>query len=173
MGTDGLTGLPRIDALAAALTETPATAVFVDVDGMVWVNAADGVLEGDEVLRANAGCIRDRAVRHRGVAARVGGDEFIVMLPHGTTEEGSQVALDIMSDVDALQIRIGRREGWQCPFDTLGVSTLVFPLTPPMTEDRRRLVENLSYALWEAKTAAGSKDRVAGVVDAVRPAPTR
>ncbi|MGK5678408.1 diguanylate cyclase domain-containing protein [Actinoplanes sp. URMC 104] len=81
---DPLTGLPNRrrmqDELDASLSEEPVAVLFVDLDGFKPVNDAYGHEAGDELLRQVAerlsGCVRERDV-----LARVGGDEFVVLMP--------------------------------------------------------------------------------------------
>jgi diguanylate cyclase (GGDEF)-like protein len=85
--TDPLTGLPNRrglhNALALALPMSGATqlvAVFViDLDGFKPVNDQYGHDVGDELLVAVAGRLQN-LVRTHDVVARVGGDEFVIMV---------------------------------------------------------------------------------------------
>jgi diguanylate cyclase (GGDEF)-like protein/PAS domain S-box-containing protein len=85
---DQLTGLPNREALrrhlrtefAEATADGSVVAVgLIDLDGFKGVNDASGHGAGDEVLRAVAGRIR-RSIRPADHAARIGGDEFIVVI---------------------------------------------------------------------------------------------
>jgi diguanylate cyclase (GGDEF)-like protein len=87
--TDPLTGLANHRAfqerlraeLARAARHGHSVAVaMVDVDNFKAVNDAGGHAVGDEVLRAVAGVLREH-LRVEDVLARVGGDEFAVLLP--------------------------------------------------------------------------------------------
>lgn len=75
---DVLTGLPNRTGLARTIeTETIFAIVAIDLDGFKDINDTLGHAAGDELLRVLA----DRLVTvigHRGVLARVGGDEFAI-----------------------------------------------------------------------------------------------
>ena len=86
---DDLTGLPRrallIDRLQEALKRgardhTAGALLFVDLDHFKQINDQHGHAAGDAVLRWVADRLRT-AVRASDTAARVGGDEFVVLLP--------------------------------------------------------------------------------------------
>jgi diguanylate cyclase (GGDEF)-like protein len=91
--TDELTGLPTRGGLQQALEQALARAaraslvvgvMFIDLDGFKQVNDSGGHDAGDEVLRAVARRLR-AAVRECDFVARVGGDEFVVVLESVTS----------------------------------------------------------------------------------------
>lgn len=67
---------------------TPLSVLMVDLDGLKTINDQQGHAAGDCVLRHVAGRIA-RVLRQFDGAARVGGDEFVVMLP-ATNLRGAQ-----------------------------------------------------------------------------------
>ncbi|MEO6983838.1 MAG: GGDEF domain-containing protein [Paralcaligenes sp.] len=75
----------------------PASIIIIDLNGLKMVNDALGHASGDDLLR-RFGEVLDAAVTKPGCAARIGGDEFAILLPL-TDEEG---ATDIMEEVVAL-----------------------------------------------------------------------
>ena len=91
-GSDGVTGLPRGPRFESLLQHElrqrrrRVSVVFLDLDGFKAVNDAHGHARGDEVLRTMA--IAARSVLRRGdVLARIGGDEFALMLVDASPEE--------------------------------------------------------------------------------------
>jgi diguanylate cyclase (GGDEF)-like protein len=88
LATDELTGLPTRGGLQQALEQALArglrhdqvvSVMFVDLDGFKQVNDSGGHDAGDEVLRTVARRLR-AAVRECDFVARVGGDEFVVVV---------------------------------------------------------------------------------------------
>ncbi len=92
---DPLTGLANRAGLEEYLGSLPPSTeigiVALDLDGFKAVNDASGHAAGDEVLRVVAGRIR-RSIRPSDQAARIGGDEFVVVItmpPSGASLSGA------------------------------------------------------------------------------------
>lgn len=64
----------------------PATLLMFDLDGFKLINDRFGHIEGNRALVAFAKTLR-RVFRASDIVARVGGDEFCVLLPHATVHE--------------------------------------------------------------------------------------
>jgi diguanylate cyclase (GGDEF)-like protein/PAS domain S-box-containing protein len=86
---DSLTGLPNRHRLRAELQAAIERAageggglalLYIDLDGFKRVNDRGGHAVGDRLLRELAGRMQ-RVVRQNDLVARVGGDEFVVLLP--------------------------------------------------------------------------------------------
>ena len=81
---DGLTGLPNRDQMQSAIeagiaSGRPFGIVFLDLDDFKRVNDERGHAAGDHVLQCVAQRIAN-SIRDRDLAARIGGDEFVVFL---------------------------------------------------------------------------------------------
>ena len=107
--TDGLTGLANRAGFDAALeharatverTDEPLSLVALDLDGFKAVNDRDGHAAGDRVL-VEAARAWTGALRERDVLARVGGDEFCVVLPGADDEEAGEVAARLVAATPA------------------------------------------------------------------------
>jgi diguanylate cyclase (GGDEF)-like protein len=102
-GTDDLTGLAnrrsfnevlRTFAAAAQRHYSPLSLLLLDIDNFKEINDTYGHKRGDDALRALADVLRSR-VRASDLIARVGGDEFAVVLPQTTSAEAASVAREL------------------------------------------------------------------------------
>jgi diguanylate cyclase (GGDEF)-like protein len=75
--------------------------LMIDVDNFKILNDTLGHAAGDDLLKAVGQLIRS-AIRGEDVGFRCGGDEFVVLLPHSSTEAGRALADRLTSLVDAL-----------------------------------------------------------------------
>lgn len=80
--------------------------VMMDLDGMKGINDRLGHSCGDAVLQAVSSTLQ-AAVRDRDSIARMGGDEFCILLPDADLQEAVTVAERVRSQIDALAIRYG------------------------------------------------------------------
>lgn len=113
---DGLTGLSNRRYLdeylgtewkRAARELNDFSVLMIDVDNFKKFNDGHGHLAGDEVLKQVADAVRRALHRPADLAARFGGEEFVVVLP-GTTLAGAQVMGDrICRSVEALKVAHG------------------------------------------------------------------
>lgn len=78
--------------------DPPLSAVFVDLDDFKHINDNHGHSTGDLVLTATANAIR-LSVRPTDIVARIGGDEFLVLLPGATEDNALMVGQRICAAV--------------------------------------------------------------------------
>jgi diguanylate cyclase (GGDEF)-like protein len=114
--SDALTGLSNRRGFALLGTQVvqvakrmgfPVTLLFVDLDGMKAVNDSLGHAEGDRLLK-DATAVLEATFRGSDVIARVGGDEFCVLLT-GTAAEGVGDAIDRLEQAVAERNGAGDR----------------------------------------------------------------
>jgi len=114
---DALTGLPnrtavfgRLSAAVAAGGRNRIGLCYLDLDGFKAVNDRYGHDAGDELLVTVAGRIGRVARAHGTLAARIGGDEFVVLAEFSPGVAGMiALAADILAEVNRpVALRIGR-----------------------------------------------------------------
>jgi diguanylate cyclase (GGDEF)-like protein len=165
--TDPLTGLANRRSFDSALTQAWRAAVgdrswvalaMVDIDYFKAFNDAAGHLEGDRCLTGVAGAIGHQ-VRHAGdLAARFGGEEFVVLMPATELETAHQVADRLRAAVAGMRIPHPGRKGSEMVTVSVGVAAMrpAIPGTKP--ED---LIAAADAALYEAKGAGRNRVMVA------------
>ncbi|RKD33448.1 hypothetical protein BET03_09355 [Thermohalobacter berrensis] len=76
----------------------PITIVSTDMDGLKLVNDTLGHSKGDEILKNYAKVLK-RSVRQSDILARIGGDEFVIILPYTDEESGEKVLKRIRENI--------------------------------------------------------------------------
>jgi diguanylate cyclase (GGDEF)-like protein len=155
--SDPLTGLANRTLFLRRVEESlarpsgMATVLFLDLDDFKAINDRAGHAAGDAVLVAAAGRI-EASVRPDDVAARMGGDEFAVLLEDVDDHHGEQVAgriLDLLAepvtvDGEALWVR-----------SSVGIATAAAG-----SLDAGELLRQADVAMYRAKDAGKSQVRV-------------
>jgi diguanylate cyclase (GGDEF)-like protein/putative nucleotidyltransferase with HDIG domain len=120
--TDYLSGLPnarslflRLDSELARCRRNgePLCVVVCDLNGFKQVNDHLGHLEGNRVLKSMADTLRNQC-REYDYVARMGGDEFVLLLPgigaeliEGRTEELRRIAVETARPVESVSMSVG------------------------------------------------------------------
>jgi diguanylate cyclase (GGDEF)-like protein len=115
---DTLTGMLNLRAFRALLYrehELRARAarggygiLIVDMDELKQLNDAHGHQTGNRAITTVAGAIQ-RAIRTSDIAARYGGDEFVLFLPEATPEVAETVAQRVRNNVYKSMFPVGER----------------------------------------------------------------
>lgn len=135
--------------------------LLLDLDGFKYVNDTFGHSAGDELLTRVAGALR-ATLREVDVTARIGGDEFAVILPDTDLEGGRRVAAKLVEGVRAAgQVVRGGRHAEVTT--SVGVTTI----TGTEGQDAEELLVEADIAMYEAKD--DGKNRAAVYERARRP----
>ncbi len=108
---DPLTGLRTArDGLRNELVAHGPACCLVDVDGLIWVNDQYGHPEGDRVLAVVAQYLVASVADHGAPVFRVGGDEFLALLPPLDRGVVWEIATGLVAGVRALEIPYRRTD---------------------------------------------------------------
>lgn len=165
---DALTGLSNrmglADAVDARLVAAngiamPQALLFIDLDGFKAVNDTHGHAAGDGLLKMVAGRLI-RMLPPDGLAARIGGDEFVVLTPASTPAHASEFGDRLVAVISA-------------PYDLgdgisarIGVSVGV-ALAPEHGAGLADLLAVADAALYEAKSRGKSRCCLASTATSV------
>lgn len=126
----------------------PLSLVAVDIDHFKQLNDRHGHPTGDAALRAVAELLAS-SVRKVDTVARVGGEEFMILLPRADVDEAGAVAEKLRLAVAAAVLPGGADQ----PGGHLTVSLGVAELTLSESDDGESLIERADQALYAAKHA--------------------
>ena len=159
---DPLTGLPNrallLERVTAAMeatlvTERKVGLIYLDLDGFKQVNDSYGHSEGDALLIAVANFLSD-AVREEDTVARIGGDEFVVLIPSMARED---MADDLANRILGAVIRAAASRGL---FGIVTVSAGVTYYEPDDEIGLEQLMRQADHAMYLAKEAGKNQVRV-------------
>jgi len=149
--TDPLTGLSNrrhfFEHFESELYRQPSrlAIILIDIDHFKRVNDAYGHQVGDGVLIDFAAVVR-RSVRKSDMVARVGGEEFAVLLPEAGLDDALAVAESIRKNVSEAPFRLGDDPDGRVTC-SLGAGAVALPPRPRA----ELLYRQADDALYEAK----------------------
>ncbi|GIW76773.1 MAG: diguanylate cyclase response regulator [Phycisphaerae bacterium] len=127
------------------------SAVMIDLDGYKQLNDTFGHAFGDQLLVLGSKIIQSN-LRRGDVAARYGGDEFVLLLPHASAAEAERVVERIRQEFKTVTAQMLKRP--------LGVSMSIgiASLSTCRSASADELMASADTALYKAKEAG--RDRV-------------
>ena len=162
--TDALTGLPNRRAIAdtvrrmlaqAGRTATPLAAVAIDLDHFKRINDHFGHDKGDDALAAAAQTLGG-TLRASDFVGRMGGEEFLALLPDTELEGALQAAENLRAAVAGITVA-----GVDVPI-TASFGVAVFPEDGP---DADHLLRRADRALYAAKDRGRNRVEAAATVE--------
>ena len=163
---DPLTGLPNRRLLDSRIEQALANSarhgslgalMFLDLDRFKQINDELGHAAGDELLKAVADRLR-QVTREGDTAARMGGDEFILMLenlspvPEDATRQATDVGRKLLQALNAPYLL-----GGQACHNTPSIGITLFGL---VREEADKVLQRADTALYAAKHAGRNCLRV-------------
>jgi diguanylate cyclase (GGDEF)-like protein len=149
--TDALTGLPNRAAFEQLISDVPAgqhySMMAIDLDDLKFVNDTLGHAAGDKRITQVARAVQG-ALRGGDAVARIGGDEFAVLLLKADRQSATDVAERILARVQSM-----------CGAPDAGISIGI--ATGDDRFDHETVLNAADRAMYEAKQYGGSRFAVA------------
>jgi len=177
---DNLTGLYNDRYLHIALSQAIEKAttqgsdlavLFLDLDFFKRVNDTHGHLAGSQVLREFGSVLKETIGERKNIAARYGGDEFVLVLPDASLREAVDLSESIRShlparvfcsEVGEIQTEPLNLSGLTC---SIGVATLqrhIADEQQPLDQTKGTLLRLADAAMYVAKETGRNRTAVAG-----------
>jgi diguanylate cyclase (GGDEF)-like protein len=122
--------------------------ILLDLDFFKAYNDHHGHLAGDECLKRVARTLQHAVRRPGDMAARFGGEEFLVLLPGTDPAAALAIAEEVRQRVLALALPHGHSDAAAVVSLSAGVASL----KPTAAGDAQRLVDQADQALYRAKS---------------------
>ena len=138
---------------SALRSDQPLSLLMLDVDHFKRLNDSLGQPAGDEILRTFSQILCGRARRPRDLVARLGGDQFAILLPETTPQSAAAIATTIHVDLANLSTCTSASAA-VAPFTaSIGIHTVPAGSDPTAAE----VVERADAALYQAKQAGRNR----------------
>jgi diguanylate cyclase (GGDEF)-like protein len=173
--TDHLTGVPNARAFEIHLAQqleragreqTQVGVLVCDLDGFKQVNDRFGHLKGNEVLQSVAKGLRETC-RSSDYLARMGGDEFVIVVPNFQGDYSAQLERLRTAAVRAGQLASGE----SCLSMSVGVA--IYPVDGVNAESLIAEADRRMYQLKQQSKLQGDQDNASGHPDALSGVPPR
>jgi diguanylate cyclase (GGDEF)-like protein len=157
---DALTRLPNRQLLLDRLESTLARArraatgfalLYLDLDKFKQVNDRFGHAAGDQLLQEVAARIR-HCMRETDTVARIGGDEFVVLLEHVVLADDAALVADKIRDALTQPVMIGEHIVQTCP--SIGIA-----MYPDHGDSAQQLLKHADQAMYTAKKRRADGER--------------
>jgi diguanylate cyclase (GGDEF)-like protein len=170
-----LLGLTRFDAMTGALNHTetnlrceneaerslrthkPFAILEIDIDHFKNVNDRHGHQVGDEVLASLVACV-SRNLRTIDLFGRIGGEEFIAILPETNASGATDTAERVRK---ALELHVYETSCGELQGITVSIGVTVFEPSPETRvnkiEVRKQLFKQADDAMYEAKNSGRNR----------------
>jgi diguanylate cyclase (GGDEF)-like protein len=132
----------------------PFELILFDIDFFKQFNDTYGHKKGDYCLKVISKEIK-KMCKDKGYSARVGGEEFAIILPYYSTEESKKFAEQLRTNIQQLNI-----EHSYSPFQTVTISIGVTSVAPPTKEKFAYYYNLADKALYKSKETGRNKTSV-------------
>ncbi len=141
----------------ARRSERAFSIILIDIDDFKHINDRFGHLSGDEYLKRLAELIRN-SLREQDISGRIGGEEFLVILPETAIEGALQLAVRIRKNI----------EEYVLPFQNAEIRTTISAGVCQYEKglkDVKEFLELADQAMYQAKKSEKNKVMRASLAD--------
>lgn len=156
--TDALTGLSNRRVLvesgekecrrADRTGHSPLSLLMLDIDHFKLINDTWGHPAGDKILQAMADLCRGSFRQGIDVIARIGGEEFAILMPDTAYEDALLVAERLRQSIETLPVALGHGQHISC---TVSLGVVSMTVTHQANADFNDLLIHADRALYRAK----------------------
>ena len=124
--------------------------IFLDLDNLKTINDKFGHVAGDQFIKETAKSIR-RSIRDDDIAARWGGDEFVVIIK-GDIEQAKTVAERIHANLKKVALTF--KDETVTPSVSIGITSI------DSSKDKEKILREADKAAYDAKRAGKDKIKI-------------
>ncbi|MEA1988144.1 MAG: GGDEF domain-containing protein [Pseudomonadota bacterium] len=157
--TDELTNIPNRRGFNEIITQMASSAninsssfalIMIDIDFFKAINDEFGHLIGDSVLRYLAKQL-DAEIKGKDALARIGGEEFVILLPQTSYDNAFNVANNLRKKVEKNRLKVKTQD------KPLSLTISAGLATYQLGEDIEDLIDRADQALYQAKNSGRNK----------------
>ena len=137
--------------------QRPISIVLIDIDHFKKLNDQYGHQKGDECLVALAELLNKSIHRTGEFVARIGGEEFAIVIPNETTTAASKLAEKLRTDISLLKFNHKQNSFY------VSVSLGIACTTPKMGSDCDALISAADQALYQANADGRNCYRISSI----------
>ncbi len=161
--TDELTGLKnnrsffvagRLELSRGSRLQVPITIAMLDLDNLKRLNDSIGHASGDDALAA-VGQLLKTSLRETDIAARIGGDEFAIILPNTNIDGASSILSRLHKNIKTTLETYG---------DYLSCSIGAAILLPTRSDDIHAVLEKADALMYAAKSSGKNCLRIENII---------
>lgn len=144
-------------------TKMPVSLIYMDIDHFKKYNDQNGHPMGDQLLKMFA-TVLQKTSRKNDIVCRIGGEEFVMILPHTDAKGAAIKAEKLRRILEATKFPFGEKQPLGFVSSSMGVSEY-----PSHSSDPESLVKAADEALYVSKSTARNRVTLAVAPEGFKP----